>query len=133
MLMTLIAGLSGPALAETHVETPAPTPAPTPAQPPAAPSPDTTPIGKATQRLIEGETTNAMELNAEFQAAQQAAEAAAKRATEALTPLAMKLAERAKTEAPAVIDATAEQRRASTKLLTGCLSAFKRVVSEVAK
>ena len=56
MLITLIAGLTGLAWAETPVETPAETPA-------------ETPIEKAAQRFVEGESKNAEQVSAEARAA----------------------------------------------------------------
>ncbi len=112
MLITLIAGLTGTAWAETPVD----------AQ-----------IEKAVQRLAEGEAQNSQEVNTEAQAIQQAAKSATTRVKKALTPLAKRLEERVKAEAPAIIDAAAEQRRASSKLLTGCLSVLRKAVDEVAK
>jgi len=113
MLMTLIAGLTGAVWAETTDAD---------AQ-----------IEKAAQRFVEGEEKNAEEMSAEMQALQQATEKAAERVQKALSPMAKKMAERAKAEAPGIIDAAAEQRRASVKMLTGALSAFRKAVDEVAK
>ena len=82
---------------------------------------------------MEGEVKNAEEITAKMEAAKQATVEAAMRAKEALTPLAKRLAKRAESEAPALIDATAKQRRASSKMVSDCLSALRRVVDEVAK
>jgi hypothetical protein len=112
MMITLIAGLTVPAWADTT---------------------DKNPIEEAMQRLAQGEEKNAEEMGEGARAVQQATEDAAKRVKKALTPLAQKMAERAKTEAPAMIDAVTEQRRASSKIMTSFLSAFKKVADEVAK
>ena len=149
MLITLIAGLTGPALAVTPTPTKVSKPAPAPAaehadhsqghqhrKPEAdkpAPTTAATPIQKAAQRFMEGEVKNAEEITAKMEAAKQATVEAAMRAKEALTPLAKRLAKRAESEAPALIDATAKQRRASSKMVSDCLSALRRVVDEVAK
>ncbi len=112
MTIALIAGLTAPTWADNH-------------------EPD--PVEQAMQRLAEGEEKNAQEMGEEMQAVAQATEEAAKRVQKALTPLAEKLAARAKAEAPAMIDAVAEQRRASSKMVTGALKMFRKVTDEVAK
>lgn len=112
MMIALMAGLTMPAWAEDA---------------------ETDPVQEAMQRLAEAEEKNAEELEEAAGAAVQATGEAAQRVKEALTPMAKKLVARAKAETPEMIDAVAEQRRATTKMVTGALSMLKKVTDEVAK
>jgi aminopeptidase N len=112
MTIALIAGLTAPAWAD---------------------DPEKDPVQEAMQRLVQMEEKNAEELEEAAGAVAQATEEAAQRVKKALTPMAQKLAARAKAETPDMIDAVAEQRRASTKMLTGALSMWKKMTDEVAK
>ena len=87
---------------------------------------------KAVQKYQEVEAKNAEEMAAEFQEIQQSAQVVGGKVAEALTPLAQKLKKEAEAQAPAVIEAAADQSRANAKLFTGFLKAVRTVADEVA-
>lgn len=113
-LVILFAGLMIPAWAEDS-----------------KPTPEPSPLEKAVQKFKEVEAKNAEEMGAEIQELQQSAKVVGAKVTEALTPLAKKLKMKAETEAPALIEAAAEQSRANGKLVSGLLRAFKNLANEV--
>jgi len=113
-LVILFAGLMVPAWAEDS-----------------KPTPEPSPIEKAVQKFKEVEAKNAEEMGVEFQKLQQSAKVVGEKVAEALTPLAKKLKKEAEAEAPAVIEAAAEQSRANAKLVSGLLRAFKNLADEV--
>jgi hypothetical protein len=81
----------------------------------------------------EVEAENGEELATEMRELQQSAERVGAKVREALTPVAKKLKKQAEAEAPAIIEAAAEQSRANSKLVTGFLSALKNVANKVAE